>query len=142
MTWFAGQKALVPIDFSEESKTVVDTVLEIGFPANKINIIHVAPDLATMTPGVVWGELTDASRKANVEKNFQSLFSDKKYEGISCEVAFGEAGHAIVDYAEEVGTDLIVMSSHGRTGFKRLMLGSVAERVLRLAHCAVLVLKH
>jgi nucleotide-binding universal stress UspA family protein len=56
-------------------------------------------------------------------------------------VAFGDPGQRITAYAEEVGADVIVMPSHGRTGLKRLLLGSVAERVLRLAHCPVLVLK-
>ena len=43
--------------------------------------------------------------------------------------------------ADEWGADLIVMPSHGRSGVKRLLIGSVAERVVRLAHCPVLVLR-
>ena len=57
------------------------------------------------------------------------------------QVQFGDPGHGITDYAEEVGADVIVMPSHGRTGLRRLLIGSVAERVLRLAHCPVLVLR-
>ena len=47
----------------------------------------------------------------------------------------------IAKYAEEHHTDLIVLPSHGRTGLARLMIGSVAERVVRLAHCPVLVIR-
>ena len=47
----------------------------------------------------------------------------------------------IVDYAEKEGVDLIVISTHGRTGLRRMMIGSVAERVVRHAHCPVLTLR-
>jgi nucleotide-binding universal stress UspA family protein len=47
----------------------------------------------------------------------------------------------IVDYARREGFDLIVMGTHGRTGLKHVVMGSVAERVLRAAPCPVLVVK-
>jgi nucleotide-binding universal stress UspA family protein len=46
-----------------------------------------------------------------------------------------------VGYARDAGIDLIVMGTHGRTGLERLLMGSVAERVLREAPCSVLVVK-
>jgi nucleotide-binding universal stress UspA family protein len=52
----------------------------------------------------------------------------------------GEAAAAIVKEAEDRGADVIVVGSHGRTGVKRLFLGSVSERVVRHAHCPVLVI--
>lgn len=51
------------------------------------------------------------------------------------------AGPAILDYASEYDVDLIVMGSHGRRGFRRLLLGSVTEEVVRLARCPVLVIR-
>ena len=51
------------------------------------------------------------------------------------------AADEISHYAQVHGIDLIVLPSHGRTGLARLMIGSVAERVVRLAHCPVLVLR-
>ena len=53
----------------------------------------------------------------------------------------GYAPEGIVETAEEVGCDLIVMGTHGRTGFSRLLMGSVAESVLPKATCPVLVVK-
>jgi nucleotide-binding universal stress UspA family protein len=53
----------------------------------------------------------------------------------------GDAASEIVNYARDAGIDLIVMGTHGRTGVERLVLGSVAERVLRDAPCSVLVVK-
>ena len=53
----------------------------------------------------------------------------------------GDPATEIVRYAAEAGMDLIVMGTHGRTGLERLLMGSVAERVLREAPCSVLVVK-
>ena len=57
------------------------------------------------------------------------------------DVEFGDPGNQIVDFAERISAELIVIPSHGRTGIERLLLGSVAERVARLAPCPVLVLR-
>ena len=67
--------------------------------------------------------------------------ADAKYSGVQIDVEIGDPGQCIVDFAESVQADLIVTPSHGRTGVKRLLIGSVAERVVRLAHCPVLVLR-
>ena len=141
MNWFEGKKVLVPIDFGEQSRGAVDAALEMVFRPSEIHVIHVAPDLAAVAPEVVWQEISDESRRSSVEVRFKRDFSDKKYRNISFHVAFGDPGHRISEYADEIGADVIVMPSHGRTGLQRLLLGSVAERVLRLAHCSVLVLK-
>jgi nucleotide-binding universal stress UspA family protein len=53
----------------------------------------------------------------------------------------GDPADEIVRYGREAGADLIVMGTHGRTGLERLLLGSVAEKVLRDAACSVLVVK-
>jgi nucleotide-binding universal stress UspA family protein len=53
----------------------------------------------------------------------------------------GDPASEIVDYARDAGMDLIVMGTHGRTGLERLLMGSVAEKVMREALCSVLVVK-
>ena len=55
--------------------------------------------------------------------------------------AFG-AAEAIVEYAKEYNVDIIVMGTHGRGGFAHLLMGSVAERVVRTAPCPVLTVRH
>ena len=52
-----------------------------------------------------------------------------------------EQGHTICDFARDHDADLIVISSHGRTGISRLVIGSVAERIVRYAPCPLLVLR-
>ena len=58
------------------------------------------------------------------------------------EVAAGNPADAIVRFAKERGADLIVMGTHGRTGLQHVLLGSVAEKVVRLAGCPVLTVRH
>ncbi len=57
------------------------------------------------------------------------------------EVMEGRAAETIADFAVDRGVDLIVMATHGRSGLSRLAFGSVADRVLRLAHCPVLLVR-
>jgi nucleotide-binding universal stress UspA family protein len=57
-------------------------------------------------------------------------------------VVTGHPADTIVRVAQERGADLIVMSTHGRTGLQHVVLGSVAEKVVRLAPCPVLTVKH
>jgi nucleotide-binding universal stress UspA family protein len=57
-------------------------------------------------------------------------------------VATGDPADAIVRYAAELGVDLIVMGTHGRTGLQHVLLGSVAEKVVRHALCPVLTVRH
>ena len=63
--------------------------------------------------------------------------------GLACQkkVAEGSAHRIIVESAQEWGAGLIVMGSHGRTGLRRLLMGSVTERVVSQAPCPVLVVK-
>ena len=141
MSWFTGKTILVPLDFSEESRRAVDTALEIATSTADVRVIHVAPDLAVTSPEVIWEVHTDEIRRGNIEKAFRKEFAAEKYRELSMFVTFGDPGHGIADYAEQTATDLIVMPSHGRTGLRRLLIGSVTERVMRLAHCPVLVLR-
>jgi nucleotide-binding universal stress UspA family protein len=57
------------------------------------------------------------------------------------QLAEGEPGASIVKVAEDRHCDLIVLGTHGRTGFRRVLMGSVAEQVMRTAPCPVLVVK-
>lgn len=141
MNWFEGKKVVVPIDFGELSQQALDESLSMVFRPTDIHVVHVAPDLLAMSPPVGWIDVDDGQRTANIEAAFKKQFSESKYHGIGFKVLFGDPGHSVVDYAQEIDADVIVIPSHGRTGLKRLMLGSVAERVIRLAHCPVLVLR-
>lgn len=141
MNWFPKQRIVVPIDFSEESFSALETALQLVEDASHIHVVHVLQDMSANEPGVVWGVVDKESRTRHVMEALTEELSDTKHAGLELHVMFGDAGYEISAYAKDVGADLIVMPSHGRTGLKRMMIGSVAERVVRLAHCPVLVLR-
>jgi len=102
----------------------------------------VLPIMEVADPGVIWETIDDDSRREHAEAALQrEVRSQDLNEQVHVTIRFGDPGHEIAAYAEEIDAGLIVVSSHGRTGLRHLLLGSVADRVVRLAKCPVLVLK-
>ena len=132
---------VVPIDFSSASASAINTALEIVENPSQLYLIHVMLPLETMSPGVLLGDVTDASRTAKVTTALKKLAGTHKAADAHLAVTIGTSGLEIADYAQRVKADLIIIPSHGYHGLKRLFLGSVAERVLRHAPCRVLVLR-
>jgi nucleotide-binding universal stress UspA family protein len=141
MAWLPKQTVVVPVDFSDESIAAVDAALELVADASHLHIIHVLPIITDYEAGLVWSTVSDQTRTEHAQLALRERLADAKYEKVRIAVAFGDAGTEIAAFAENKQADLIVIPSHGRTGLKRLLIGSVAERVVRLAHCPVLVLK-
>ncbi len=141
MSAFHPQKIVVPVDFSDFSFSAVDQALEIAGDQTEVHVIHVMLPLSVMEPGVLYGEVTDESRTENVVKHLREKISGEKYAKVQVQAMIGDPGREITEYASRVGADLIVLPSRGHGFLKHLLLGSVAERVVRLAHCPVLVLK-
>ncbi|MGV2831095.1 universal stress protein [Myxosarcina sp. GI1(2024)] len=132
---------LVPIDFSELSYQAIATAKEYVEDISSLKLIHVLTPLHPADPAAMWNTLNDAERKQKVTAFLQSKVEEMGYKGVEIGVEIGDPSTEIVDYAQEIGTDLIVMPSHGRKGVSRFLLGSVAERVVRLSPCPVLILK-
>jgi nucleotide-binding universal stress UspA family protein len=79
--------------------------------------------------------------RAEVEQRLSALAATLPGLRTECRVAEGPAADAILEAAQETGCDVIVMGTHGRTGLARLLVGSVAEKVVRRAPCPVLTVK-
>ncbi len=141
MSWLPKDKVIVPVDFSEHSRVAVDTALTMVNDASHIYAIHVLPTFADFEVGLMWSSLNDEARIKAARQALQEWLPAPKYQGLHLHVVFGDPGGEIAAYAEGQHADLIVLPSHGRTGLSHLVLGSVAERVTRLAHCPVLVLR-
>lgn len=141
MSWLSDRKIVVPIDFSDESKMAVDVALELSPSAASVSVIHVAANLNMISPEAVWIDVSDESRREALMKSFREEFAGPKYGGLKFGVLFGDPGHEIAKFARDTGAGLIVLPSTGRTGLTHLLIGSVAERVVRFAHCPVLVLR-
>jgi nucleotide-binding universal stress UspA family protein len=141
MSSFQHDLVVVPIDFSPSSENALRVALELTGDARKLRLLHVLPPLETISPAAVWGELTDDDREVSVRKFAETFLAMVGLAGAPLEVRLGTPGHEITEFAREQQADLIVVSSHGYHGFKRILLGSVAESILRHAPCAVLVLR-
>lgn len=137
------KRVLVPTDFSDESvKVVEDWIGNVESP-EQLTVIHVAPHAVPSEADLAmgWDLESSESRKSHLLEMLRKKFSDQKYAKVNFEVRFGTPAVEIVKYAEEQQINLIALPSHGRTGLARLMIGSVAEQVVRLAHCPVLVIR-
>lgn len=141
MSWLPKQKIVVPVDFSEDSFQAIDTALELVAGPAAIHVVYVLPVFDPAEPDVVWSTVNDETRRRHAEQALHERLSAAKYKGLKFHVLFGEPGHKITELAGSEAAELIVLSSHGRTGISRLLIGSIAEKVVRLAHCPVLVLR-
>jgi nucleotide-binding universal stress UspA family protein len=141
MSWFPKRTVVVPVDFSEESLAAVDTALELVEDPSGVHLLHVLPEPSMMEPDPVWMEIDNTNRANHATDALREKLSGGQYQNVQIEIDFGDPGYRIADYARRIGAELIVMPSHGRTGLERIMLGSVAERVTRLSHCPVLILR-
>lgn len=141
MSWLPKKKVLVPVDFSPASFEAVREARAMVGDVADLHVLHVLPSADVLEPGFVWGEMTDEKRRERVLEQLKERLSDPDLAGATLEARVGTAGLVIVDYAKQIGAELIVIPSHGYTGLKHLLLGSVAERVVRRAPCPVLVLR-
>ena len=133
---------VVPWDFSEHAQEALDKAIELTQDAGQIRVVHVARIPMLVGPGMLASSTDEEALKKNSEQRFrESVANNPLCEGISyTTLVDDEQGRTICDFASEHSADLIVISSHGRTGIARLAIGSVAERVVRYAPCPVLVL--
>lgn len=141
MSWQPTGPIVVPVDFSGESSAAIDVAMEIAQQPSQLHLVHVLFPLDNVSPGVVWGGITDEGREEAIREEFDQLSKEKELAGVNVVIRFGNPGLEIAEFAEELGAGLIVIPSHGYHGVKRWILGSVAERVIRHAKCSVLVLR-
>ncbi len=141
MPWLPKNMVLVPYDFSDEAIAAIDTALQMVAASADVRVVFAMQDLSPLEMGEMWGTIDDQVRRDHALMAMREKLADPKYAQTTLAVVFGDPGHAITNYASENKADLIVLPSHGRTGIKRLLIGSVAERIVRYAHCPVLVLR-
>lgn len=144
MAWLPKKTVVVPVDFSPASGSAVETALQLAARHQDVHVLHVL-HAALPAPVMIYGEVMAigelTSRLASASEDLARFLCERGAAGVTPVVREGDPGLTIADYAAEVQADLIVMPSHGYHGVKRLLLGSVAERVLRHANCPVLVLR-
>jgi len=146
------KKILCPIDFSPYSGAALRNaaslvklfdaeLIIVNIITNPALAVLPTPRRAVIMPTFEVPILETALKKA---EEMVKEFADEHIPGTSCDIFVRDYEHVyqgILAYAEELDIDLIVMSTHGRTGAKRLLMGSVAENVVRKAPCSVLVVR-
>ena len=139
------RRVLVPVDFSTSTPAALTHAKELAAAYGaSLDVLHVVSEIAL--PGVYGlGTVDVASPEVQARVREALTAAVEEAPGARVEagthVFVGFPARDIADFAALQQSDLIVMSTHGRTGLKRLLLGSVAENVVRLAPCPVLTLK-
>jgi nucleotide-binding universal stress UspA family protein len=145
MDHFAPTTVLCPVDFSDSTQRVLDVGLAMAdrFCA-KLHLVHVwrlptvgVLDGVSMMPSPGDIELLTTSLKEELHQAAKTVARPR--ETVETHLVQGDAATQIVEVAAKTGCDLIVMGTHGRTGLPHLVMGSVAEHVLRRARVPVLV---
>lgn len=138
------KKLMVATDFSEQSQLAARYASRLAQQMrSQLELLHVVPSELYLTdPYILPAELEQAERPRGMtalhefEKKIPELRA-LRHKNI---VLSGLAAESIIQAAEEHGIDLLVVGSHGRSGIKKLALGSVAEKIVRNLHCPVLVI--
>lgn len=138
------QRILVAYDGSEISKRAMQKAIDISSPESKIEILHVYE-----YPNMIVGEAYVAM-PAQVQNNYyqaaEAVIEEVKKQtavlpNVEAVLKEGPPARTILSYAEESGSDLVVIGSRGLGGFKELVLGSVSHHVVQHADIPVLVIK-
>lgn len=140
------RKILLPTDFSESSERAVEYAAMLAKSLGaSVHLIHVLED--PLMVGTAWhaADVT-AVRERRYQEGRAALAAlastlHRPADMVSIEVRTGTAADEIADAAIDYGCDVIIMATHGRSGFSHLVLGSVTEAVIRRAHCPVLAVR-
>jgi nucleotide-binding universal stress UspA family protein len=143
------KRVLVPVDFSECSRNALMHALLLRTCFEGQLDVMTAYDVPPYVPpeamvvmahvSAPWVELAETSTRQSLAK---FVTETARKLGVDRQLVLpGPAASAILGLASQVPYDLIVMGTHGRTGFSHIALGSVAERVVRAAPCPVLTLR-
>jgi nucleotide-binding universal stress UspA family protein len=137
------KRVLCPIDFSDASRHALDhAVMMAGWFRSTLTVMHVRHPVFLVEPPILFADLADSSLGTleEVEARLQTWLEPVRAAGIACDALAVDGNNPasrIVEAVAQLDADLVVMGTHGRRGFERLMLGSATERVVRTATCPV-----
>jgi universal stress protein A len=136
---------LCPVDFSEASLKAVDYAREFaaatGAAIYLLHIIEPVP-IPPVDTSLNYVEVEEVLEEA-AKKDLNALMSSLQAEGVNVDgtMEIGKTADIVLDKAAELNANFIIMGSHGRKGLNRLIMGSVADAVIRKSDCPVLIVK-
>jgi len=139
-------KILLAIDGSRFSEAATEAVLaQYRGPQTEVQVLCVVPvPTLSAPPQMAASYAPELQEEVNQAKELVDRAVDKLHgAGLKAagQVIKGDVRDVTIEFAKEAGTDLIVLGSHGRRGVGRLLMGSVAEAVVRYAPCSVQVVR-
>lgn len=134
-------KILFPVDFSTHGNQALETAVALARDHHgELVLLHVEEPPLAYGGGEFYYGLPEPNHDALVRMLNEVVVGDPELP-VTRHVLTGSPGATIVRFAKENGVNYIVMPTHGRTGLTRLLMGSVAEEVVRKAPCPVLTIK-
>jgi nucleotide-binding universal stress UspA family protein len=138
------KRILCPTDYSDPSYEALDKASELAVHFNaELGVLHVVPAIAEeFVPGPSAASEYNRVWLAAAREQVCDVIDEHVPKGVKVYpiVCLGEAAEEIERTAEDENADLIVIATHGLTGWRHLVFGSVTEKLLQLAHCPVLVI--
>ena len=145
------KRVVTPVDFSDNSKLIAESSAYLAgkFEAS-MHLVFIVQNfedysgffVPQMTLPTLEGELVESAeiKMASFCEGMTEYCETAGVKELSYKVFMGDVGEKIVDYANEIEADLIVMGTHGYKGLEKIMFGSVADKVVRAAGCPVLTI--
>jgi len=141
-------KILVPTDFSESAKYALPFAIDLAEKYRaSLHILHVVEPIVAPVD-FAWGTYSypDIEKQLSgyVDESLEAILSEQIPTDIKSDSTnlHGKPWREIVAFAKEGEMDIIVMATHGLSGFSHALYGSTAEKVVRKAHCPVLIVRH
>ncbi len=139
------RRILVPVDFSEHARLALSHASQLAaLYGARLELLHVIAEVVypDFYPPLVppLGAVSDELRERS-QTRLRDLLAQVPHPDADTHVGSGPAAHEIVRFAEDLPADLIVIASHGLTGIRHMLLGSVTEQVVRRAPCPVFTVK-
>jgi universal stress protein A len=137
-----ASRVMAPTDFSSDADRALGLAIRYAkLLGASMEIVHVQPPVVYQAPEVPRRGLGSMAEEPDVEQDLARRAGKARRAGLQCQTVClsGTPAEQIVARAAETGADLIVIGSHGRTGFRKALLGSVAEQVVHKAGCPVLM---
>jgi nucleotide-binding universal stress UspA family protein len=140
------EKILVPVDFSDYTDQILDVVLEISRKFNsEIHLLHIIPTMDYLTPYesfLAVDNLVEVQKQIeqDVEKDLEKVGQKLPVSTVKA-IRSGVAFMEIIDYVKTQNIELVIMGTHGRGALEHILMGGVAEKVVRRAPCPVLTIR-
>lgn len=140
------KKILVPLDFSAHSRKALNYAVKLaGQFSSTITVVNVVAPVIYAEGMVLPAAMENLDRvsEEHARGELDKIAEEVRGHDVACDthVLLGHPSDEIVNYAKKKETDLLLITTHGRTGLQHFLLGSTAERILRHAPCPVMVVR-